>query len=193
VLPPNTVPPDVALLGRARVGKDTAAAILARKWGHERLAFADPLRAIAADVDPYVAEGYGYEPMRYAHVVAAVGYDRAKGVAEVRQFLQRLGVAVRDHLGEDVWVRALESRVEALDALQPVVLTDVRFPNEVDYARDAGMVVVRLTRSGAGAGEHVSETALDGVDADFTYANDGSLDALEGFLDGVVLSRPRSL
>jgi hypothetical protein len=192
--------PNIALIGRARTGKDTAAAILGRKRGYRRLAFADPLRDIAYDLDPIVGlesarSGFTF-PERYSAVLERFGYEFSKdSYGEVRRTLQRLGVAVRDHLGEDVWVRALESRIEATHPSIPLVVTDVRFPNEVDALRDRGFVLVRLTRltastPGANA-THVSETALDDVRADFTFANDGTVEDLEAFLDLVNLASSR--
>jgi hypothetical protein len=179
--------PDIALIGRARVGKDTAAAFLADQYGYTPMAFADPLRDIAADLDPLVdPDEHG---MRYTDALRAVGYDAAKArFPEVRQVLQRLGVAVRDHVGPDVWVDALDRRVDALPAETPVVVTDVRFPNEAERLAALGFTLVRLTReAAAGAAPlHVSETALDEWPTDFRFSNDGPVDALHGFLQFLV-------
>lgn len=190
---PNFRPPDIGLIGRARTGKDTAAAILRRKWGHERLAFADPLRDALAALDPIVYNANDHSFHRYTAVLDAIGYEAAKDrVPEVRRLMQHMGVGMREHLGPDVWVEALMRRVDALQPTRPVVVADVRFPNEAERLRREGFVLVRLTRAAApSAGSHVSETALDDFAADITFANDGSLDELEAFLDGVVLENPR--
>lgn len=193
---PDFRPPDIGLLGRARTGKDTAAAILARKWGHQRLGFADPVREGMAALDPIVWVPGDGAFHRYRAVLAAMGYEAAKDrVPEVRRLLQHYGTeALRATLGPDVFVDALMRRVDALPPSRPVVVTDVRFPNEAERLRRAGFALVRLTRQAAPrAGAHPSETALDDFEPDLTFGNDGSLDDLEGFLDSVVLDHPRPL
>lgn len=123
----------VGLAGYARSGKDTAAGALV-DLGYDRRGFADALKLLAA----------------------RIGWDGRKDDAG-RKLLQDLGVGARDLLGADVWVDALMSTLTG-----PTVITDVRFPNEVDAICDRGGVVLRIWRPGVGpALGHVSETALD--------------------------------
>lgn len=125
----------VGLAGYARSGKDAAAGALV-DLGYERRGFADALKVLAG----------------------CVGWDGRKDDAG-RRLLQELGVGAREVLGADVWVDALMSTLTG-----PTVITDVRFPNEVDAICDRGGVVVRIFRPGVGpARGHVSETALDGL------------------------------
>ena len=179
--------PRIGLMGRARTGKDTAAGLLV-PYGYTRLAFAEPLRDLAVEVDPYVGVVDG-RAVRYTEAVMAVGYERAKDDhLELRRVLQRLGTGARHVLGDSVWVDALAALVDAMPVWAPVVVTDVRFPNEAERLRQLGFVMVRLTRTAAPpAGEHVSETALDRVPADVTYANDGTVEDLRRFLVSKVL------
>lgn len=121
----------VGMVGYAQHGKNSAADILVRDYGFEAMAFADALRELAAQVNPYVIPDAG-KPNRYNGLVQAVGYERAKQTVEVRRFLQELGVGVRDILGPDAWVRAWETKLAALEQGTNVVVTDVRFPNEAD-------------------------------------------------------------
>lgn len=187
--------PDIGLVAPARSGKDTVAGILARQAGYTRIAFADPLKAILADMDPYVGADYGDEgqpePWRLsssldetlmsgdARTRRLTPWEAAKEeVPDVRRLLQRLGVAAREHLGPDVWVRAAERQRAGIDG--PCVFTDVRFPNELDWLRYRGAVIVRIDRPGyePGPDAHVSETALDDVWPDYTLLNIGTLTEL---------------
>lgn len=173
--------PNIGLVGKARTGKDTAAGILAARYGYTPLAFAGPLRDLLADLNPLVAL-----PGRYRDALTDWGYEKAKDIfPEVRRLLQALGTGAREHLGADVWVDALAAKVAATSG--PVAVTDVRFPNEADRLRTLGFTLIRLTRAGApSAGDHVSETALDGFETDFTYANNETIDDLGAFLAGIV-------
>ena len=119
----------------------------------------------------------------------------------VREMLQKVGTdCLRDNLHKNVWVNALLSEYDKLHLVksdQPTldfaaeethiypywIITDVRFPNEVEAIQDRGGIVIRLTRETTEAinGIHESETALD----NFTHWNhiidnrDGDLERLE--------------
>lgn len=180
--------PSIALLGRAGSGKDTAASLLAEKYGHVRVAFADALKGMALAVDPMIAADMHYAPIRLSEHVGRVGWDRAKRTPEVRRFLQRLGAeGVRDTIGEDTWINLADRTVqENLAAGRPVALTDVRFPNELEYVRRHGFTLVWIDRLGVAGGEHSSESAVGPEDADEHVVNDGSLADLLGQLSEVV-------
>ena len=177
--------PLIGLIGRARSGKDTAAAALIEERGATRLAFADPLREIALAVNPMIGtpalpgDLAPLRGVRLSTAIEALGWERAKDmIPEVRRFLQRLGTeGGRAVLGENVWVDAAFAKVADVDG--PVVFTDVRFPNEADAIREAGGLLVRVIRPGtAPVAAHTSETALDGYDVDEEIWNTGTVTAL---------------
>lgn len=83
-----------------------------------------------------------------------------------RSLLQWWGTEYRRAKHPDYWVSRLR---KALDAHQPQValITDVRFPNEVEAIKSWGGYVVNVTRTTAPdveVHEHASEAALDGFD-----------------------------
>ena len=63
------------------------------------------------------------------------------------------------------------------------IITDVRFPNEVEAIEDKGGTVIRIERTPRSYGtefeiEHSSETALDDYDFDYVINNNGSISDL---------------
>lgn len=176
------IPNLIGLIGRAGAGKDTFAAALA-PLGYQRVAFADALKASAYSADPLV-ELAPYGPVRrLSYVVDAVGWDDAKTrYPDVRRFLQRHGVAMRDAV-PGCWVDIARRKIDALIAAgNHVVVTDVRFADEVAMIQQADGLVVSIHRPGAGlAGDnaaHVSETGVDTFIPDMLIANTGTLDDL---------------
>ncbi|MFJ7909013.1 hypothetical protein [Kitasatospora sp. NPDC096204] len=167
---------NIALIGRARSGKDTAASVL-QEHGYVRLALADPLKAMAYDIDPVV----GFEllgvnapaPVHLADAVDRYGWERVKDeFPEARRFLQRLGTeGVRRRVDPDFWIGRCLRASAAIRG--PVVVTDVRFVNEVDALRAAGFAVWFIDR-GAPNGDHPSEQ-LGPKNADLAISNTGSL------------------
>jgi len=169
--------PLVGLIAKAGAGKDTVASILVTRHNYVRIAFADALRAVLRATDPYIDS----PGVRLSQVLAPHGWERAKQLPEVRRLLQDLGVAVREHIGEDTWVDVAMRQVDAIPDV-PVVITDVRFPNEVKAIVDRGGYLVRIERPDApGLGSrslHVSETALDAYNPHYRLSNTGTLEHL---------------
>ena len=163
----------VGVAGYARAGKDSTADILVRECGFRRLGFADTLKAILADVNPQVGA------TRLDNRLSWHGWEGAKTDPEVRQLLQRLGVACRQHIGPDVWVDAVFRKIEDTfdeDGPSRWVIPDVRFPNELAAVRSHGGQVWRVERPGCGpVNGHISETAIDGERFDQVIPNDGTL------------------
>jgi len=177
----NDPPRTVGFGHLARVGKDTAADILVRRARYCRVGFADALKEMALDVFPTLRDRVG-----------TWGWDRVKTTDPgVREMLQRLGVAAREHLGENVWVEAVFSN---MDPGGRYVISDVRFPNEAERILAAGGVVYRIDRPGVGpANGHVSEMALAEWDGwTGVIENDGTLADLEGRVLAAVLGYSRS-
>lgn len=183
----------IGLTGKKRAGKDSVAAALVYDHGFTRLAFADPLKDTALQVDPLVdIEDDERGPLRDAgwdkplgpterlsSLVVLVGWEAAKEVREVRRFLQDLGLAVRENVGETVWIDALVRRIPKGEN---VVITDVRFPNELEALADLGGVHVHVHRPGlVSTDPHPSEVALERYydDAAATIVNVGTLSDLK--------------
>lgn len=201
----------IGLGHKMRVGKDTVADILVKKHGFIQLSFAKALKNMALEVDPVIfsvpAVNVGGGHGRLAHLVATEGWDNAKRYPEVRRFLQALGVSARNILDEDIWVQTVLGQLAEGTGANwgpDVVITDVRFPNEVEAIANADKYeglyngkLVRVDRPNlptVGSNNHESETALDGFDGwDYVLVNDGLLTALPRKVDDMLieLRRPK--
>lgn len=189
----------IGVSGTAQAGKDTFAARLVQAHGFHRIAFADKLREALYALNPIVLVTIGESSRLHLNkthlplvdLVDMRGWDAAKTVDDVRRLLQRMGTeAGRDVFGEDVWVDAIRDEIDGVN--QNVVITDVRFPNELDFINEVG-TSVRVTRGkqtqlpGAN-GAHASETALADKLGEFKYEapNDGTIADLHDHADILV-------
>lgn len=94
----------------------------------------------------------------------------------VRELLQKLGTCIRESIDDKFWVKALYAGTEDW---ANIIIADVRFPIEVESIKERGGKIIRIDRNGAGAGDHISEIALDNyTDWDFHVGNNGSLEEL---------------
>ena len=92
-----------------------------------------------------------------------------------RQFLQELGTeAMRDGLHANVWVNALFADYKQHNW----IITDMRFPNEMEAVVEKGGITIRVVRPGTSTGKHPSEIALDGHTMHYEIINDGIIEDL---------------
>lgn len=181
------MPVVLGLCGYAGSGKDEAAkGLVARGW--YRVAFADGVRSLAEKVNPEFSFGRDDGRRRLADYVAEYGWHDAKKCKAVREFLQNLGNGVREIIEEDAWVFAAEDKIyPTITAGVSVVITDVRFQNEVDAVFAVGerevcdqAAIVRITRPGVGpVNNHISETAIDDITPDYEIINDSTPEELQ--------------
>jgi hypothetical protein len=188
----------IGLTGFAQAGKDTLAAQFVNRLGFARGGFADSMRGMLYAMNPIlpdpnwavVGDGFGHNGVvRISDYVDAFGWERAKlDVPEIRQLLQRLGTeGGRQHLGENVWVDGLLNRANSAK----LIVSDVRFENEVAAIKERGGSVIRVTREGKGpVNGHISETASIGLE-DFEIMNDGSPE--EMFLQAVAYLKTKGV
>lgn len=183
----------IGLVGFAQSGKSSVSDHLVKHRRYEQFAFADALKAVAYDCDPRL----GVEPgeLKSLGLTAAtvtslrflvdhLGPDGAKQIKSVRKFYQDLGVAVREHVGQDACVDAVMRKAEFLPR---AVISDVRRLNEADAITASGGYIVRVVRPGVTAiNDHVSEHELSDYIEDARIWNDGTLEQLGSRVDGAL-------
>lgn len=87
-------------------------------------------------------------------------YAKNKGKMSGREVLQYVGTEIFRKMFGDVWAASTLNRIRKDDSAIAII-TDCRFPNEVEYTQKYGGKVVRLTRNQNIKETHASETALD--------------------------------
>jgi len=167
----------VGLVGTKGVGKDTVGDYLA---GYTKRAFATPIKqacAILFDLPPHIFEGDDKELC-----------DERHGMSP-RQMLQMVGTDFfRDKVDADFWIKHFQHWYSQHQS-DNIVVTDLRFQNEVDAIKDLGGIVVRITRPhGTGrhtiVDTHVTEqgvATLQGVD--YHVENDSTLEHMYTQID----------
>ena len=84
------------------------------------------------------------------------------GRMTAREFLQYFGSDICRGIRASVWTDRTIKEIETEEP-QLAVISDCRFPNEVDAVHEAGGKVIHLTRSNH-PDSHISENALNGYD-----------------------------
>jgi len=97
----------------------------------------------------------------------------------VREFLQKVGTeAMRDSVHPDIWVNALFAYYT--EYFSKWIITDVRFPNEVQAIKKRGGIIIRIEGLPTNkTTEHISETLLDNYqEFDYHINNPGTYTGL---------------
>ncbi|RLI46895.1 hypothetical protein DRO61_08665, partial [Candidatus Bathyarchaeota archaeon] len=83
-----------------------------------------------------------------------------RGKMTGREVMQYVGTDIFRNMHQEVWTSATINRIKK-DGSKFAVITDCRFPNEVEAVQNAGGKVVRFTRCPFPKDSHSSEIALD--------------------------------
>lgn len=163
----------IGICGYKGAGKDSMGQILTNSFGWDRMSFAEPIKELVHNtfgIDKAILSGNeGEREFRELPLPDWFNYSP-------RQLLQIIGTGFRDSLHPDIWVKILENKVKKHN--NHVVVTDVRFPNEVEMINNNGFCVV-VKRPGYDGDEHKSEHALDDYKFEHVFDNDGSEEALQ--------------
>ena len=177
----------IGLVGRAGVGKDTAAAHMEDAHGFHTWAFAEPLRSMLIALLDECGHDHTWctEPALKNQAIPGLGVS-------YRELAQTLGTEwARSHFGPDFWLRATEMALGLQSGGAPVaeriVISDVRFPNEASWVTAHGGVLVRIQRPGTEPVRgHESESHIDLIEPWAEVWNTSGLGHLQGQLDDLV-------
>lgn len=158
----------IAFSGFAGTGKDTAAEALIEHYGYQKMAFAGPLKKVCQIV-------FGLTDEEIAHRILKENQLSRWPFLSPRQIMQKVGTELfRDNF-PGVWIEAFKREALKLDK---VVVTDCRFPDEVNAVHELGGKVIRIDRPSNTAGtahtQHASEALIMGLPVDLVIVNDTS-------------------
>jgi hypothetical protein len=139
----------IGFVGFIGSGKDTAADYLVNFHGFRRDSFASTLKDAVANVfgwDRTLLEGRTKESREWREQVDSWWAERLKMPnLTPRLMLQIWGTEVcRNGFHNDIWIASLENKIRKTH--DNIVITDVRFTNEIKAIKNAGGKVFRIKR-----------------------------------------------
>lgn len=196
-------------------GKSTVATQLMEEFGFRKDSFATNLKdacALIFDWPRHLIEGDTKESREWREITDD-WWSKKLNIPNFnpRLALQLIGTnALRNHFNADLWFLTLENRIRK-NPNQHVVISDVRFPNELKFIKDQGGILVKINRGplpvwyetalmanrgNSIAGEimektypaaHFSEWAWVGaIDYDYELNNNGTLESLKSDVRNIV-------
>lgn len=180
-----------AISGKRGAGKDAIADVLVKEFGFWRIGLADPMKRFLLHEEVFTKEQL-FGPSENREEVDPRWNKSA------RQALQTLGTEWGRNFCEDLWIQILIRDAQRIQKLEGknIVVTDIRFSNELEALDKAGARLVRVRRPELAkrssikdadfdvfesTAKHASETSLDDVSDDRfdqCLQNDGTLEDL---------------
>jgi hypothetical protein len=212
----------IGFVGLIGSGKDTAADYLVNFHGFRRDSFAGTLKDAVAVVfgwDRTLLEGRTKESREWREKQDAWWTARLGIKITPRWILQNWGTEVcRQGFHDDIWIASLENKLRKTN--DNIVISDVRFPNEIRAIHNAGGNVIRVKRGedpewfeaalSYNQGErgnmtwaisraklermeiHASEYSWVGGDIDRIITNNGTIDDLYNQIKNLAQDHPAS-
>jgi hypothetical protein len=138
----------VGFCGFISAGKDTAADYLCNYHGFRRDSFANSLKDAISCVfgwDRILLEGRTKEAREWRESPDKWWSARLGKTITPRWILQYWGTEVCRHgFHDDIWIASLENKMRK--TTDNIVISDVRFPNEIEAIHNVGGIVVRIKR-----------------------------------------------
>lgn len=208
----------IGVLGFKGSGKDTLGSIIQKHYGFRKDSFAGPLKDMVSIIFSWprnLLEG-DTDESRFWREQPDIWWEekldwdnhpgkRISPRLTPRAVLQFFGTdVVRQGFHDDIWLLSLQSRIRSYE--KPTIVTDCRFPNEVNSIRENGGLILRVRRGKDpdwfetaklantspvhsvreaakqemyDKGIHISEWAWIGMPIDHLLENSSDIDSLE--------------
>src|SRR5690625_4334128 len=187
----------IAICGQLRAGKSTVSEHLVHNHGFQPVSFGAELKSHADKLFAF-SDVYKSEPIVVDD--EQFGGTRTIGKRKPRRLLQDFGEKLRE-LDPNIWIGHAAEKVRLIELIAAangeqarIVIDDLRQPNEYEWARANGFIVIRVEaseslrlkraeRSGDSFSEedlaHDTEKHVDIFAVDYTITNEGDLNDLK--------------
>ncbi len=178
----TNMPKIIGICGKKYHGKDTVANHLVEKYGYTRIAFADPIKDICK-----IVFGLTHEQLNSNLKEEVDDYWKISP----RQLMQFIGTdlfrnntaTIMPHIGDNIWIHVLLKHISDNPSTK-FVITDIRFENEFEYISKLNGTIIKVIRNNIiNNDNHVSESYIDKLNADYTINNDNTIEELNYNVD----------
>ena len=188
----TNLPNIIGLCAKKRAGKDTLAKHLIDNYNYTKYAFADPLKKSCQEI--FLLN----EEQMDGNLKETV--DERWGVSP-RVMFQKVGTEIfreklidvfpeMEPIAKNLWVyrfkKWYEQELKKNNNLK-VVITDCRFPNEINIVKELGGVIIKIERNNNNSMDsHVSEKNIDNINGDYIIKNNSSIDKYYEEMDKIM-------
>lgn len=181
----------IGFLAKKRHGKDTACNYIVKKYGYKKMSFAYPLKNAVKHLFGFTDNQVNGNQKEIEDIYWGIKPRKALqfiGTDVVRnQFPQKL---LSSDIANDFWIKRFDLWYKN-NCENNIVISDVRFQNEVDYIHSLGGFIIKIERTVDIVNDdiHESELEIDKIkDYDRYILNNSSFKKLYSELDKTIQS-----
>lgn len=194
----------IGICGFIGSGKDTIADYFINRYQFKKESYAGTLKDVVANIfgwDRELIEGSTKESRQWREQVDIWWANELNDPTFTpRKALQMIGTDVfRNHFHHQIWILSVKRKLQQI-CDEHVVITDCRFPNEIQLIKDAGGIIIHVHRdpspewyvdhkngtSPIPSHIHISEYAWIHSEPDYVIYNNQSLEALYSKIDTIM-------
>ena len=193
----------IGIMGKANSGKNTLARVLVKSLrgkgylSADYIAFANPIKEMIRAMYPKIPKKFLYGPSILRNEVIPNAFKNNNPLT-IRQLLIDLGTAGREY-DPNTWLDNFDHAYKQSAHRSIVVVTDVRFRNELDHLRSKDFYMIRLYRNEIASSikyNHISEVGQNDIkDDEFDYIlhNNSSIKELRAGVEYNIIPRLRDI
>lgn len=142
----------IGICGLINSGKDTLANVLIEEYSFKKDSFASSLKdvlSILFNWDRKLLEGDTEESRNWRNQIDT-WWSNKLNIPDFtpRKAMQLIGTdCIRNTFNNNVWVYTLLKRLDLVKDNENIVITDCRFPSEINAIREKGGIIIRVIRS----------------------------------------------
>lgn len=169
----------IGILGRKRVGKDTTADHLVNKHNYTKLSLATPLKETCMTLfnlseqdminKDEIHEKWGVSPRTLLKYI---------GTDILRKDINKILPDIKDNF----WIKLCMDKCDTIP--HPIVISDVRFQNEIDHIKQKGGIIIKIINDNAIKED--DENQIDNLKGDYTIINETSYEHLYETLNNII-------
>lgn len=182
----------IGITGRKFNGKDTLGLYLTEKYFYDRLGFADALKEACKCIFGLSNDQLYGNKKETVDEYWKVTPRKIFQFVGTELFRNQLHMIMPD-IKENIWIEVVKKQILEKIKLNPnakIVITDVRFSNEVQMIHELGGIVIKVNRKSVNNSDdiHSSELEIDKLNVDVVIDNDATVKDLYSKLDTILFN-----
>lgn len=171
----------IGFCGLKRAGKDTCADYLVSNYGFTKISFADPIKDVCKILFNFNDDqlyGNSKEIIDPIWNVTPRNTFQFIGTDLFRNNINKL----IPNIEKDFWIKVLQNK---LDFDKKYVIADVRFPNELNFIKKNGGIIIKINNSSCVQSDHEAEN-VSILDSDINIDNNSTKEELYKQLENII-------
>lgn len=176
----------IGFTGKAGVGKDTAANYLSGEYKNIFcVSFAGPLKAACRHIFNMTNEQMDDRTLK-EKIDPRWGFSPRTALQFVgTDLLREQTYIIAPEIDRSIWIKNMEQRINKIPAGMTIVITDVRFADEMKFIKNRGGYVIRIVRDANDGTTHGHASEAQEFSADKIIKNNGTREDMYKKIDKI--------